>query len=110
VVYTDLNGCVATSANLDVTGAVSGALWVYPNPNRGVFNVRFFNQANEPATVNVFNAAGQKVYQKAVVTGGTAYSQIEVNLGFKANGIYVVQVVNGSGKILGAVKINVQSF
>ncbi|MBK9464145.1 MAG: HYR domain-containing protein [Chitinophagaceae bacterium] len=109
VVYTDGNGCVGTSANFEVTGAVSNEIWVYPNPNFGQFQVRFFNQTNEPATVNVYNAAGQKVYQRSIVTGGTTYTQIDIDLGFKANGIYIVQVVNGSGKLLAAKRIIVQS-
>jgi len=109
VVYTDANGCVGTSANFEVTGAVSNEIWVYPNPNFGQFQVRFFNQTNEPATVNVYNAAGQKVYQRSIVTGGTTYTQIDIDLGFKANGIYIVQVVNGSGKLLAAKRIIVQS-
>ena len=109
VVYTDPNGCIGTSANLDVTGTVSNQIWVYPNPNFGQFQVRFFNQANEQATINVFNAAGQNVYQRSLTTGGTPYTQIDIDLGLKANGVYIVQIVNGSGKLLAAKQIIVQN-
>ena len=109
VLYTDLNGCVGTSANLDVTGAFSNQIWVYPNPNFGQFQVRFYNQVSEPATVTVFNAAGQRVYQRSLTTGGTPYTQIDIDLGLKANGVYIVQIVNGSGKLLAAKKIIVQN-
>ncbi|HEV7782116.1 MAG TPA: T9SS type A sorting domain-containing protein, partial [Chitinophagaceae bacterium] len=110
VLYTSAAGCPVTSAELQVTGAISDILWVYPNPNRGVFQVRFFNQSAEPATIMVFNMKGQKVYEKKVVTGATTYSQIEVDLGLKANGVYIVQLVNGSGKVLGAKRIIVEVF
>ncbi len=109
VVYTDGNGCVGTSANFDVTGALSNQIWVYPNPNFGQFQVRFYNLVNEPATVNVFNAAGQKVYQRSLITGITTYTQIDIDLGLKANGMYIVQIVNGSGKQLAAKQIIVQN-
>ena len=101
VVYTSPFGCIATSASDSITGTESNNLWVYPNPNRGVFQVRFFNQSNEPATVQVFSAAGQKVYEEKVITGTQTYSQIQVDLGLKANGVYVVRLVNGSGKVAG---------
>jgi hypothetical protein len=110
VTYTSTAGCTATSADFQVTGAISDVLWVYPNPNRGIFQVRFYNQSNEPATILVFNMKGQKVYERKVVTGATTYSQIQVDLGMKANGVYNVQLVNGSGKVLGAKQIIVEAF
>lgn len=109
VVYTDANGCTATSANFDLAGAASDGMWVYPVPNYGTFRVRFNNQPGEGATVNVFNAAGQNVYQRSLVTGSTTYTEIEVVLGLKANGVYLVQVVNSSGNIIGSRNIIVQS-
>ncbi len=109
VVYTSPAGCISTSTDLVLTGASSDALWVYPNPNFGQFQVRFYNTANEAATINVYDALGQKVYQRSLVTGNTNYTQIDIDLGVKANGIYIVELVNGSGKRIGTKRINVQS-
>jgi hypothetical protein len=103
VVYTDLNGCTQTSADMVVSGLASDRLYVYPNPNRGQFQVRFFNQVNEPVTVNIYNALGQKIYIQQVVTG-LAYSRIDVDITSKPNGNYVCEVVNSAGKIVGARK------
>jgi hypothetical protein len=103
VVYTDLNGCTQTSADMVVSGLASDRLYVYPNPNRGQFQVRFFNQVNEPVTVNIYNAIGQKIYIQQVVTG-LAYSRIDVDITSKPNGNYVCEVVNSAGKIIGARK------
>jgi hypothetical protein len=103
--YTDLNGCKQTSAAMVVTGQSSDRLWVYPNPNTGVFQVRFFNSTNEQVNVNIFNSAGQKVFSKAMTTG-VAYSRIDVDISNLAADIYTAQVVNSAGKIVGSRKFS----
>lgn len=106
--YTDLNGCSRTSANLVVSGQATDRMFVYPVPNNGQFQVRFFNQAGEAATVTVFDAKGSKIYERAVVTN-IAYTRIDVDLGPAiADGVYVVQLVNSAGKRLGTKKIVVR--
>jgi subtilisin-like proprotein convertase family protein len=106
LVYTDPNGCESTSADLAVIGESADGLWVYPNPNTGVFQVRFFNQANEKVTINVYNSIGQKIYQESVVTRATTYAQININLGTRQTpGVYIVEAVNSAGKKVGAKRI-----
>jgi HYR domain/PKD-like domain/Secretion system C-terminal sorting domain len=100
-VYTDANGCVATSADVTLSGLASEKLWVYPNPNKGQFQARFYNQTGEVATARVFNAAGQLVYQKAITTG-IAYSQLSIDLTGHAPGMYVVKIIGSSGRELAA--------
>ncbi len=107
VVYTDGNGCVATSANVDITGQPSDNLYVYPVPNQGVFNVRFYNQANEQVTVRVFDAKGAEVYSRKVLTT-IPYTTINVDLSTNqplANGTYVVDVRGADGRLMGSRKI-----
>jgi hypothetical protein len=96
-VYTDANGCVRTSSTMVVTGETSCKLWVYENPNRGVFQVRFNNTVNEQVTVNIFNSGGSKVYSKSVTTG-LAYSKIDVDISQEGAGVYVVEVIDATGK------------
>jgi len=99
---------VNNSNDVVVSGLASDNLWVYPVPNDGHFQVRFFNQVGEQATVRVFDAKGAKVYERAVVTNA-AYTQIDVQLhSATADGTYVVELVNGSGKRVGAKKIIVR--
>jgi len=108
VVYTDLNGCTSTSADLVVSGQPSTKVWVYPSPNNGQFTVRFFNTTNETATVRVFDSKGALVYEKAEVTG-LAYTALNVDLGPTiSSGVYVVEVNNSAGKKMGAVRIVVR--
>lgn len=103
--FTDANGCSANSNNLTIDGTVSGGLWVFPNPNNGVFHVRFYNLSNEQVNVVVFSAAGEKVYQRALTTGNTPYSDIEIDLNHKPAGVYFVQLVDSNGKIKGTKRI-----
>ncbi len=104
--YTDLNGCVATSAAMVVTGQPSDKLWLYPNPNRGSFQVRFFNTTNEPVTLNIYNSIGQKVYSRALVTAGIAYSQIDVDMSNLSSGEYNAIIVRADGKVVGTRKFS----
>jgi len=105
-VYTDPNGCVITSNDYLINGTPSENLWVYPNPNKGFFEARYYNQTGEPATIMVFNASGQLVYQRAFTTR-LAYSSIVVDLTAKSYtaGVYIVKVVNNSGRELAAKKV-----
>jgi len=108
VIYTDPNGCVKTSNDIVVSGQPSAKVWVYPSPNNGQFQVRFFNADNETATVRVYDSKGALVYEKEQVTT-TAYTGIDVDLGpTMSSGVYVVVVHNSAGKKMGAVRIVVR--
>jgi hypothetical protein len=104
VVYSDPNGCVRTSNTIVLAGQPTENLWVFPNPNKGQFQVRFFNQLNEPATIVVYNALGRMVVQKTITTG-LAYSRADVDLGINAPGIYIVKVIGAGGRVLAARRI-----
>ena len=103
VIYTDMNGCVNTSSDFLVTGEYSITFWVYPNPTSdGRFQVRFYNHNGEVAKVRVYDPLGQVVYQQKVTTGPTTYTRIDVDLSNVANGIYTVELLNGSDLRVGA--------
>jgi Secretion system C-terminal sorting domain/HYR domain len=102
--YTDLNGCKKTSETKTISGQPSDRIWLYPNPNTGIFQVRFFNTVNENVTVNIFDFGGRKVYTKLVTTG-LNYSGIEVNVSYLPADIYLVRIVNSAGRIIGSKKV-----
>ncbi len=104
VVYTDPNGCVSTSADVTLTGQPSNNLYVYPNPNTGVFQVRFYNTVNEAASVIIYNERGQRGYVQKFTTG-TPYSSINIDISRSPAGIYIVEVVNAAGKRIAAKRI-----
>ena len=104
--YTDLNGCVATSADMVVSGKVSEGLFIYPIPNDGFFHIRFYNQANEEATVRIFDMRGALVYQRKVPTT-LPYTDIIVDMRSRitATETYVVEVRGSNGRLIGSKKI-----
>ena len=99
-IYTDPNGCVTTSADIVVSALASDNLYVYPNPNTGNFHVRFYNRINEPITINIFDSKGTKVYNKALATI-LPYTELDVDINHMPAGVYLVQVVNSTGKVVG---------
>jgi hypothetical protein len=104
--YTDANGCKQTSSAMVVTGQRSDRIWLYPNPNFGIFQVRFFNSTNEKVSLGVYNSAGQEVWTKDFTTG-LAYSSLQINISNLAADIYTVKVINAAGKVVGSKKVSV---
>lgn len=102
--YTDLNGCVSNSGSLVLTALESPKIWVYPSPNNGRFQVRYYNSIGEPVSVRVFNSAGQLVYSRELVTGNN-YSRIDVDLGNQSQGVYFVKLYDTKSRELAAKKI-----
>ncbi|MBS1760495.1 MAG: M36 family metallopeptidase, partial [Bacteroidetes bacterium] len=97
--YTDPNGCTNTSADLIVSAMSSDLLYIYPNPNNGQFHIRFYNMANETATIKIYAYNGALVYNKPFTTT-LPYSDMSVDLGGRvANGIYVVEVRSSTGRL-----------
>ena len=99
--YTDLNGCRSTSADLIVSAQPSGNLYVYPNPSSGQFQVRFYNSANEQATISIYDQKGARVYSRVFNTT-IPYTSLNVDISRLAAGKYLVEVVNSAGRRIGA--------
>ena len=100
-VYTDLNGCVAISADINVISQPSANLYVYPNPNNGRFEIRFYNASNEVATMNIYTTLGSRIYSRSFTTT-IPYTRIgDIDISRFSNGKYLVEVINSSGKRIG---------
>ncbi len=108
LMYTDANGCQNNSQDVVVTGLQSNKVWVYPNPNTGKFQVRFFNLANEKVTVNLYDMNGARIYQKIFNTS-FSYSRIDIDLNITTgSGVYLVQVINSKNELIGTRRIIVR--
>ncbi|WP_264511522.1 reprolysin-like metallopeptidase [Flavobacterium sp. N1719] len=68
---------------------------VYPNPNNGIFNVKF-NPASNDINVTVHDIRGREVYNKAYTNNGIFDESL--NLGTVEAGVYLVTVKDGSKK------------
>ncbi|MBI5857334.1 MAG: HYR domain-containing protein [Sphingobacteriales bacterium] len=97
--YTDLNGCVSTSAPVVVSAQQSDIVYIYPNPNPGQFHIRFYNQINESLQVLIYDTRGAMVYRRQLVTT-FQYSEVNVDLRHVPAGPYVVRVLNSAGKMI----------
>jgi len=96
--YVDTNGCVGTSS---VTIAVSACVGIqentnvemslYPNPSTGVLNV-VLTSGN--STIEVLDVLGNVVITRTFTAATTA----QIDLSNEAQGVYFVQVTNGTEK------------
>jgi subtilisin-like proprotein convertase family protein len=95
---TDINGCVGSSNIITIGSQVSDYLWIYPNPNRGQFQVRLYHNGAqaERRKVRIYNMGGQLMAQKEfdLVTGTHPYLSMTFDLPLLSAGTYVVKVVD----------------
>lgn len=104
------NGCAGTSNAVTLRDSASNNLFIYPNPNNGSFQVRFFNSPDNPysgtpRSVVVYDSKGGRVYSQAtIITPGT-YGAMNINLVNQPAGIYHVDLVDGRGNRLKTGKV-----
>ncbi len=96
-VYTDTlinaTGCDSV-VTLDLTLKPNGVhesdlasgIHIYPNPSKGVFNIKFDKEATEIRTVRVTNLQGQEVYSAKLSSGST------IDLSNQSNGVYFISI------------------
>jgi GH25 family lysozyme M1 (1,4-beta-N-acetylmuramidase) len=80
---------------------------VYPNPNNGSFTMKIENgqMQNEQVRVAIYNLLGEQVYNETA----TFNSQLSINLGVKASGVYFYRIMNeGGDRLVSEGKVMVQ--
>jgi subtilisin-like proprotein convertase family protein len=102
----DANGCVntggvTTPASIAISdSANTDRLFIYPSPNSGQFQVRFYNDPNKgsiaPSIVNVYDERGSKVYSKTFIPS-VGYLSMKVDLGIHGKGVYRVDLLDING-------------
>ena len=99
---TDANGCIAaagtsTPASITIGDSVSTILFIYPSPNSGRFQVRYYNDINNggtaPAVVNVYDEKGARVFTSRYVLGA-GYNAMNVDMGTHGKGLYRVELLD----------------
>ena len=105
----DLNGCTGISNELVIADSASSKLFVYPNPNRGQFQVRFFSAAGNqlPRSMLVYDAKGALVYNQ-VYSIGRSYDKMDVDFSKFSKGVYFINLLDNAGKRLAVGKVAVQ--
>ncbi|WP_300565174.1 reprolysin-like metallopeptidase [Flavobacterium sp.] len=69
---------------------------LYPNPNKGSFNVRFTSNSGNDIKINVHDIRGRQVYVKSFTNNGT-FNQ-NINLEKVQAGVYLVSIMDGTKK------------
>lgn len=99
----DANGCGANSlGSVTLTAAANDRLFVYPNPNTGQFQVRYYSDLGQtifPRYLNVYDSKGSRVYTKSY-TINSPYTRLDVDVRNFGKGIYQVELTDNEGRRL----------
>lgn len=95
----DANGCSALSNELVIGAEGSDRLWIYPNPNNGVFNVRLYfdnTLVSDRRVVTIYDMLGQRVArQEFALTNLTPpYLEMKFDMSKMAAGTYLLKVTD----------------
>jgi len=99
---TDVNGCTNTSNAVSLTDSITGKLFVYPNPNNGVFQVRYYsiiNNTNLPRGLNIYDSRGKRIAVKNYSIN-SPYARMDVDLRNYGSGVYWLELVDVAGNRL----------
>ncbi len=100
VMVNDVNGCTNSSASLTISEAANDILFIYPSPNTGQFQVRYYNlngNAVNPRTLSIYDSKGARVFSRTYnIT--LPYSRMDVDMSNYSKGIYRVELGDVNGK------------
>jgi subtilisin-like proprotein convertase family protein len=98
---TDGNGCTASSNIVTISDSANGKVFIYPNPNSGVFQVRYHAPFNTraPRGLNIYDAKGSRIAVEQY-PNNAAYQRMDVDLRKHGKGIYWVEVIDVNGERL----------
>jgi hypothetical protein len=102
VAVNDVNGCNSTSSSITIKDVANDILFIYPSPNTGAFQVRYFSGAGNnplPRIINIYDNKGTRVFTKTY-TVNVPYTRLDVDLKNHAKGIYSVELSDANGRRL----------
>lgn len=108
VIATNTNGCSHTSNKVTVADSASNLLFIYPNPNSGKFQVRYYNKGGSTVErkMVIYDSKGAQVFMKEYTVSGP-YGRMDVDLKKASAGIYVVELLDKSNNRLSSGKVNI---
>ena len=109
VTVTDVNGCTNTSATLSITDSVTTKIFVYPNPNNGLFTVSYYTAIGNTSskTITIFDSKGARIYSQAFIAA-PGYDKLNINIRAHAKGLYILLLSDSNGKRIATTKIEIQ--
>ena len=108
---TDGNGCMGKSSNtVTIKDSISNAVFVYPNPTTGVFQIRYGNNVKDVTgvarTVNIYDNKGARVFTKGYSVNAP-FQRMDVDLTGRSKGMYLIEVLDRAGKRLASERVMV---
>lgn len=106
---TDVNGCSNLSNIITIAHTFALTLFTYPNPSGGIFQVRYYSEANNTLqrSLTVYNNRGEKIMTRTF-TQTIPYQKIDVNVRAHGKGLYWIELRDARGKRLAINKAVVQ--
>jgi subtilisin-like proprotein convertase family protein len=106
---TDVNGCTNSSNIITIKDSASGKCFLYPNPNSGQFQVRYYSVANNvlPRGIVVYDAKGDRVFLQNYIVG-RPYDRMDVDMRAHGKGLYWVEIVDRNGNRLTMCRVVIQ--
>lgn len=77
---------------------------IYPNPNKGEFNIKLTSVLNKPITVKVYDIRGRVIFQNAFVQTPEFNETIKLNQ--VQSGVYLLGISSGESSITRKIIIN----
>ena len=77
---------------------------LYPNPNKGSFNIQFNSSSTNDVEINVFDIRGRNIFQKVYSNTGSFFQNVTLNS--IQTGIYLVSVRDGNQKEVKKILVN----
>ncbi len=107
---TTASGCTALSSSRKISPAADDNVWVSPNPNSGLFKVRYYSAAgnfNFNRSLLIYDTKGALVFSKSYPISAP-YSSMDVDLRSIPKGVYLIFIRKSNGKKLAGTKVIIQ--
>lgn len=75
------------------------SLLVYPNPNKGEFNVKFTSAITNPVNMNIYDIRGRKVFGNVYNKGVTDFNEV-IRLNSIQSGVYLLEITTGESSVI----------
>jgi hypothetical protein len=96
--------CFAVSAaGISSNNGISNSIDVYPNPSNGKVKISTTFVTPENLSISVTNALGKVVY---AANSSAMVDVLDLDLTNQANGIYFVNISNGTDKMVARIVLN----
>jgi len=101
VAVTDNKGCSAVSNVVSIADSTSDILFIYPSPNSGQFQVRYYSANGNavPRMLTVYDSKGSRVFTRTY-TVASPYTALDVDMSNHATGVYMVELGDRNGRRL----------